>query len=263
MAEPIKPLQELIARLRGPQGCPWDRRQTAQSLCAYLVEEAFEAVDAIQSGDPAAVAEELGDLLFQLVFIVELFAEQGDFDLDRVVAICREKMIRRHPHVFGEAKAETAEQVKASWQRIKQAERQPGASRLDGLPRGLPALMRGHRLSDRAAQAGLDWPDAGAVLAKVEEELGELKLDLARGGQEAAAGELGDALFAMVNLGRHLKVRAEDALARANAKFERRFRRLEEICLARRLDPALLEPAALDMIWNEVKSEENKADNGG
>jgi MazG family protein len=252
----LQRLVDLVARLRSPDGCPWDREQGLADLRAYLLEEAHEAAGAIDEEDWAALAGELGDLLFQVAFVVRLGEEKGVFDLAQVVAGVHAKMIARHPHVFGDAVLADAQAVREAWERRKLREEPTRESLLAGVPPSLPALLAAYRLTQKAAGVGFDWPDAAAVLAKVDEEVAELKSALGRGepARDEAAEELGDLLFTVANLARKLDVDPEAALAAANRKFRRRFaaieRRLAE--QGRTLDDATLEE--MDALWKEAKS---------
>ena len=250
-------LMEIMARLRGENGCPWDRDQTHESIKPYLVEEAYEVLEAIDEQDLAKLKEELGDLMLQIVFHARMAEDAGAFSMQDVPAAINEKLIRRHPHVFGELKAETAQEVLFNWEQIKQAERHKlndRASVLDGVPRELPALLRAHRLQEKASRVGFDWTEAQEVLRKVEEELAELRA--AMDGREAdrVEAELGDLLFALVNLSRFLAVNPEEALRKTIARFIARFRYIEEE-LSRRgrsLRQATLEE--MDALWAEAKA---------
>jgi MazG family protein len=252
----------LIKRLRGENGCPWDRKQTPHSLAVYLIEEVYELVDAISSGDVQAVCEELGDVVFQVLFMAELFAEAGAFDLDAVVARNLEKMIRRHPHVFGEQKALSTDAIRENWHAIKKEERREKTSAtppslLDSIPAGLPALMRAYRVSERAARTGFDWTDAAEVMEKVEEEWGEFKSaagELATAGdREKAAVEFGDIIFTLVNVARFMRFHPETALTAAIRKFERRFRHMEQTFRdgGRELESA--SRGEMDAAWEDAK----------
>lgn len=252
-ARAVARLVQIMRTLRGPGGCPWDREQDMGSLRRYVLEEAHEVVDAIDAGDPGALRAELGDLLLQVVFLAQIAAESGAFDLTGVAATISDKLVRRHPHVFAEARADTAEQVVAAWEEIKHHER-GGGSLLDDVPRALPGLARADKLGKRAAQLFFDWPGPAGVLAKLREEIAELEAAIAEGATEARLEEeLGDALFAMASLGRHLRVSAELAVARAGAKFERRFRQLEEAVAA---GSVAAEAGALEEEWRRIKSRE-------
>jgi ATP diphosphatase len=219
-----------MQRLRDPQdGCPWDVAQDFPSIAPYTIEEAYEVADAIERGDFDALQDELGDLLFQVVFYARMGEERGYFDFDAVATGIAEKMIRRHPHVFGSAEERAAGKVDGSWEEIKEREREahPDDSVLAGVAKALPALKRAEKLGNRAARVGFDWPDRQGVRDKIHEELDELELAVGSREQADIDEEFGDLLFAVVNLARHLDIDAENALARANHKFERRFRAME------------------------------------
>jgi MazG family protein len=258
-------LVRIMARLRDPDGgCPWDLEQNFASIAPYTIEEAYEVAEAIAENDMDGLRGELGDLLLQVLFHAQMADEAGNFSFWDVVETVADKMVRRHPHVFAEADIETAKAQTIAWEAQKAAERAREAekkgrrsSALDGVALGYPALMRALKLQKRAARVGFDWPDAPPVLDKIEEEVAELRQALAADeGGEAEAEELGDLLFSLVNLARHLDIDAEAALRSANAKFERRFRRVEAL-LAQRgadLEGATLE--ALDELWDAAKAEE-------
>lgn len=222
----LERLVALMRRLLAEDGCPWDREQTLASLRPYVLEEACEVMDAIDEGDPSHLCEELGDLLLQIVFQAELSRRAGAFGPDDVVRGICEKLVRRHPHVFGDLAVEGADEVVANWQAIKATERGPRGL-LEGVPRSLPALERARRLSERAARVGFDWPDGRGSREKVAEELGELDAAIASGSQEASEQELGDVLFALVNLARHLGLDPERALRGTADKFVDRFAHVE------------------------------------
>lgn len=264
----LESLRRLVRRLRAPDGCPWDRKQTLPDLRTYLLEEAHEVAAAIDGGDRAELAGELGDLLFQVAFIGVLGEEEGEFDLRGVATAIEAKMIERHPHVFGgAARLEDAGAVIGAWEKAKRrksselagAGRPP--SQLAGVPATLPALAAAYRLGQKAAGVGFDWPQIGGVLAKVHEELAELEVEMARGEtesgrREALEAEVGDLLFAVANLARHLKVDPESALAGGNRKFRRRFAAVEDLCHDRGLPLERLGLAELDALWDEVKAGE-------
>jgi MazG family protein len=253
-------LLALMARLRDPQrGCPWDREQTFSSIAPYTIEEAYEVADAIERGEPEPLRDELGDLLFQVVFHARMAEERGWFDFAAVVTAIHDKLVRRHPHVFAGASPTPQELVRV-WEEQKAQERGEGAV-LSGVPRALPALVRAAKLGRRAARVGFDWPDAQQVRAKVLEELHEMDAALAAATLASEAGtdagaiadELGDLLFSIVNWSRHLKLDAEAALRAANAKFERRFAGMESLARARGLDLQGLSAAEWDALWREAK----------
>jgi MazG family protein len=265
---PIERLRAVMRLLRSDQGCPWDREQSLASLKPFLVEETYEVLDAIDGGDRVRLCEELGDLLLQVVFQAQLCAEEGSFSFDDVATAITEKLIRRHPHVFGHVEVAGAADVLRNWDAIKQGEKAaadaPGAlpaSALDGVPRHLPALHRANEVQKRAARQGFDWDRLPPVLDKIEEELQELKRLLpARDADPAAIREeLGDLLFAAVNLSRFLGHQPEDVLHESIAKFARRFRAVEEQVRAqdRRMPDCTL--AELDACWEAVKASEGPA----
>ena len=225
-------LVEILARLRAPDGCPWDREQTHESLLKHLLEEAVEVVEAVRAQDDTNLAEELGDVLLQVVFHAQLASEEGRFTIEDVVRSISEKMVRRHPHVFGSAVAETAEAVHAQWEMIKAQEKAaagkaPAQSVLDKVSRALPALTRAQELQKRAANVGFAWSDPADAVAKVREELAEFEAELRKGDRPRLAEEFGDLLFAVAAVGRQVGLEAEQELIHGNAKFEARFRRLE------------------------------------
>lgn len=251
----LEGLLALMARLRDPQsGCPWDLKQTFESIAPYTIEEAYEVADAIERGDPERLRDELGDLLFQVVFHARMAEERGWFDFADVAESIRAKLVRRHPHVFAGAAIDERD-LGREWEAQKAREREqtalyPGErGTLAGVPHALPALTRAAKLGRRAARVGFDWPGARGARAKVDEELGEL--DTASAAD--AAGELGDLLFAVVNLSRHLQLDAETALRGANAKFERRFRRMERLAGERGLALQSLSAAEWDELWRHAK----------
>jgi len=246
-------LVEIMHRLRAPGGCPWDREQTFASLRRYVLEEAYEVVQAIDDGDFEALPDELGDLLLQIVFQAEIAAEEGRFTVSDVADSISDKLVRRHPHVFGEVEVADADEVLRNWEAIKHQER-GGGSVLDDVPHSLPSLARAEKLGKRAAQRGFDWDGPAPVLAKVHEELAEVEHELRAGGDpDRLEAEIGDLLFAVVNLARHLKLSAEVSANRANAKFERRFRAVERAVEEGRVGADL---DAMEGEWNRLKSEE-------
>ncbi len=248
----LEDLRELLARLRGPQGCPWDRKQDPESLKIYLLEETYELAEALDREDPNDIREELGDLLFLMLFICRIYEEQGVFNLAHVMEKIHEKMIRRHPHVFGEEKWRKPEEVVQGWQGLK-AQEKPDQGPFDSIPATLPSLLKAHRLSQRAAGLGFDWPDIRGVLEKVHEELRELEEAIEGPDPSAAREELGDLLFALVNLGRFLGIPAENALRSANQKFLDRFQHMLAACRREGLAPESLSLKALEALWVEAK----------
>jgi ATP diphosphatase len=259
----IDKLIDVMARLRHPtEGCPWDVEQTFETIAPYTIEEAYEVADAIDRRDMAALRDELGDLLLQVVFHSRMAEEADEFVFEDVAGAISDKLIRRHPHVFGDGTADAASAVKESWESLKATERAEKAANdgrphsvLDDVPTAFPALMRAEKLQKRAARVGFDWPDLAPVLDKVMEELGELKAEIDNGGTaDRVSEEAGDLLFACVNLLRHLKVDPESALRSANAKFEQRFRAVEATLAAdcRRPDDADLDE--LEALWQRAKA---------
>jgi nucleoside triphosphate diphosphatase len=253
----VQELLAIMARLRAADGCPWDRQQTFASIAPYTIEEAYEVADAVQRGDMPHLRDELGDLLFQVVFHSQMASEAGQFDFEAVAGSICEKLLRRHPHVFGDRAQLSAAEQSIAWEEIKARERGAAdASALQGVPDALPALMRADKLSKRAARVGFDFEFASQSADKVAEELAEV-LDAANGKPAAAVfEEVGDLLFAAANLARKLDVDAEAALRAANAKFERRFRRMERLAIERGEVFAELNLAAQESLWLSVKRDE-------
>ncbi len=244
--------QETIAHLRAPEGCPWDRKQTHASLRPYLLEETYEVLDALDTGDVAALREELGDLLLQIVLHSQIAIDEGEFRMADVIATINEKIVRRHPHVWGSTEVSDEQDVKVNWDRLKQAEKNHrGKSRLDGVPKSLPALVQSHSYQDRAARVGFDWDSMEPVIAKVREELDEA---LTAEDAESRAGEIGDLLFAVVNLARWLDVEPESALRGANARFYRRFEYIEQQAAAQGRDLDEMTLADMDALWDDAKA---------
>jgi len=251
----IESLLDIMAQLRAPEtGCPWDLQQDFRSIAPYTLEEAYEVVDAIEQGDGGALKEELGDLLFQVVYHAQMAHEAGWFDFNAVVTGICEKMIRRHPHVFGDDVIHTAEAQTKAWELHKERERGERESVLEGVPLTLPALTRADKLQKRAARVGFDWPSIHGVSDKVEEELEELREELqSNADTDALMDEAGDLLFAAVNLVRHARVDPEAALRQGNRKFSRRFRMVEELCAAAGKTVAETDLDTLDSYWDQVK----------
>jgi nucleoside triphosphate diphosphatase len=261
----IMRLLEIMAALRTPgTGCPWDLEQDFRTIAPYTLEEAYEVADAIEHNDLEQLREELGDLLLQVVFHARMAEEQGAFDFGDVVETITEKLVRRHPHVFADAEGHTATVVKGMWERIKSEEKTAKAARkgqsapsgaLAGVPVALPALTRALKLQDKAGAVGFDWNDPKAVLAKIREEADEIEQALDQGDAGVAA-EVGDLLFAAVNLARHLKADPESILRATNQKFERRFAAIEQALAARGKKPADADLAEMDALWDEAKAAE-------
>jgi MazG family protein len=250
---PLEQLLRIMARLRAPDGCPWDQEQNHASLRQSVIEEAYEVAAAINSGDDANLKEELGDLLLQVVFHAQLAREEGRFDFDGIARVIAEKLVRRHPHVFGSENAADSTAVLARWEEIKRAEKgETRASLLDGVSAGMPGLMRAEKVQKKAAKVGFDWSEVAPVIAKVREETAEVEAAL--GNPVKVEEELGDLLFAVVNLARRLKVDGEVALQRATDKFVARFQQVEAIALeeGRQLEGMSL--AEMDAIWDRVKA---------
>jgi len=258
----ISRLLEIMAALRTPgSGCPWDLEQNFRTIAPYTLEEAYEVADAIAREDMAELKDELGDLLLQVVFHARMAQEQGAFDFADVVETITTKLIRRHPHVFADAEGRTAKAVEGLWEQIKAEEKAERgetapAGALAGVPVALPALIRALKLQDKAGRVGFDWNDPRAVLAKIREEADEIEADLDRKDPARAADEVGDLLFAVVNLARHLKADPEGILRQTNLKFERRFASIERALAARGKTPKEASLAEMDALWNEAKAAE-------
>lgn len=251
-------LRQIIVRLRQPDGCPWDIKQTPESFKSYLIEETHELLEAIDKNDPALIKEELGDLLFQLIFINQLFEEQGKFTLSEVITSITGKMIERHPHVFGDEVVTSEAEQRRRWNQIKAKEKKETkavADLLGNVPKSLPSLRRAQRVSERAASNGFEWRDTSQAFAKLQEEVAELREAVAHGNPEQIAEELGDALFMLVNLGRLTKTNSEDALQSTTNKFIRRFSLLEQKAKAAGHTVADLSTASQLVLWEEVKKD--------
>jgi tetrapyrrole methylase family protein/MazG family protein/ATP diphosphatase len=264
MSEKFDELVAVMARLRAPGGCPWDREQTYGSLAQYLLEESYEAFDAIQeaeqTGDTANLKEELGDLLLQVVFHATIGAEKGDFTIEDVAAGVSQKLILRHPHVFGDEKLERAQDVLDNWDTLKANERKASGkteknkeSMLDDVPVHFPGLLEALKLTKKAAKVGFDWPDRGPVFEKIQEEIAELEKAIDQRDPGEVAGEIGDLLFAVVNLARHLDVEPETALKTTNRKFRRRFAYIEKELAAAGRGPENAGLEEMDELWNRAK----------
>ncbi len=252
----ISQLARLLSIVRDlRERCPWDREQKLTDVTKYLIEEAYEAADAIARGDPIAIADELGDLLVQVLFAAVIAEQEGRFAVASLPQMATDKLVRRHPHVYAGGKAETAAEVVANWNQIKREERKAEGfqSALDGIAKGLPALMRAEKLGTRARQAGMDWADIHEVLAKVREEMDELEGALAANDSDAAACELGDMLLALANAPRFIGHDAEETLRRACEKFICRFERVQQIASTRGLDLTKMTATELESLWQEAK----------
>jgi len=273
MSEKFDELIGVMARLRAPGGCPWDREQTYASLAPYLLEEAFESFDAIfeaSEGKPENLREELGDLLLQIIFHSQIAEELGDFTIEDVCQTISRKMILRHPHVFGDKKLDTASDVLSNWDELKRAEREitksedkPKDSILDDVPLAFPALIEANKLTRKAAKVGFDWENAEQIFDKLNEEVSELKQGISENQTENIEEEIGDLLFVVVNLARKLDVEPETALKKTNRKFRKRFNFIETALKKRGRSPAESNLMEMDNLWNEAKKEssiENSAD---
>ncbi len=251
----IEKLIDIMSALRDPEtGCPWDRQQTMESIIPYTLEEIYELVDAIEQNNTEEIRDELGDLLFHIIFYSQMASEAGSFDFAGVASAVSGKLERRHPHVFAGQQLNTVEEVKSNWRKMKREER--GGDYLGSVARALPAMLRAEKLQKRAAQAGFDWDEPAPVLAKVEEEIDELKQGMAtEQGHSRLQGELGDVLFAAINLARHLEINPETALREANNKFERRFHFIQSTLEANgeNLETATME--RMDELWEQSKNE--------
>lgn len=251
----------LIARLRGPDGCPWDRAQTKPDIGRYLIEEAYEVLEALEGASPENVREELGDLLFQILFLARMAEEAGEFTTAGLLTEITAKMVRRHPHVFGNATVDGVEEVRKNWERIKadvEHKGTDGDSLTAGIPDSLPTLAKAQRIADRASSAGFDWPDADGVLEKVEEELAEFRAALKTKQPERVRDEAGDLIFTLVNLCRFVEVDAESALRASLRKFTARFTHMEQNLAARGMTLRDSSQAEMDRFWEEAKKIEGK-----
>ena len=275
MSKSFDDLVQIMARLRAPGGCPWDRKQTHETLKPYLLEEAYEVLEAIDHGRTPQLREEMGDLLLQVIFHAQIAAESGTFTIEDVVQHLCDKLVRRHPHVFGGAeeqdKAKNADEVYARWEQIKRAEREESGeprSALDGVPKTLPALLRAYQIQARASRVGFDWPKLDEVLKKLDEELGEWREAMAQAescdGDPAAArrveDELGDVLFTLVNAARFLKVNPEDTLRRTVDRFIERFQHVEAAARSSGRDLNKMTLAEMDELWEQAKAAARKAE---
>ena len=248
--ERFEALVNIIARLRGPNGCPWDREQTHASLRENLLEEAYEVLEALDRGDASRLCEELGDLMLQIVLHAQIAAEAGDFEMADVLSKISAKLIRRHPHIFGDSRAEDAEEVRVNWERLKQAERDERTSMLDGVSRRMPALAYSQRVQSRVARIGFDWKDNEDIIDKLVEEIGEFKQ---AGTPAEKSAEFGDLLFTLVNIARREGIDPESALREANTKFYQRFTWMENACRERGLNLGDMSLEEQDALWDEAK----------
>ena len=252
-----KDLIKIMEKLRSPEGCPWDRKQTHESLLPYLLEETYEVVDAVKKGNDEELKEELGDLLLQVVFHSQIAKERGAFDVEDVIDSIARKLIHRHPHVFGDREdIKTAEDVNREWERLKEKEGKKKESLLDGIPESMPALERAYKLQKRAAKVGFDWEGFEGIKEKLIEELSEIEEELKRGNRKKIEEEVGDLLFMAVNLARFLGVHPEIALRRANEKFERRFRYMERKAKERGKELKEMSLDEMEALWQEAKGKE-------
>ena len=257
---PIDQVIEIMRKLRAPVGgCPWDREQNLETLKPFLIEECYELIDAIDSGDVEKHKEELGDMLLQIIFQVQLRQEKGEFGFDDICTVLAEKLIRRHPHVFADVKVTGSKDVLTKWEEIKNTEKKNGKrSVVDGVPKHLPALMKAHQVQSRAARVGFDWSAIHDVMAKLEEELEETKEAMRSGDREHIAEEIGDLLFSVVNLSRFQKLHAEELLAATVRKFSRRFQGVEALVQAEGKLMTECTLAELDAFWDKVKLQEKQ-----
>jgi tetrapyrrole methylase family protein / MazG family protein len=254
----FKELLTIMEKLRGEKGCPWDKVQNRESIKPYIIEEAYELIEAIEENDPEKIKEELGDLLFQIVFQCQLAREKNEFDMSAVIEKIGEKMISRHPHVFGEAECRTPGEVVKQWEVLKKQEGKLRDSILEGVPKAMSSLLRAHRLQKRAAQVGFDWEKVEDVLKKVDEEMNELKEALKSGKKEEMEDELGDIFFMLVNLSRFIKVNPEDAHRKTISKFIHRFRHIEMRAAEQGRELSGMTLEEMDNLWDEAKQNERK-----
>jgi MazG family protein len=253
MMSSIDRLREIVTKLRAPDGCPWDREQTHATLKSHLLEECYELIDAIDDQDDEALLEELGDVLLQVVLHAQMASEEGRFDFDQIADRIADKLVLRHPHVFGDNKLSTSDAVLRQWDTIKRSEKQGRKSAIDGIPRTLPALAKAQKVQVKAARAGFDWPEAHDVLAKIHEEISEIGTAKDTG---ELSEELGDLLFSIVNFARKRSLDAEGLLQSATDKFTRRFRTIETLAAKRGIQLSALSLPELDLLWEEAKESE-------
>lgn len=255
MSKRFNNLLKIMSKLRGKKGCPWDKEQTTESLKPFLIEEAYEVIEAIDEKSPEKMKEELGDLLLQVVFHAQLAKERKEFDMEDILETLEEKLIRRHPHVFGDASYEDAKEVLVQWEKIKKQEKAniKRESMLDSVPKELPALLRAHRLQDKASRVGFDWKHINDVFAKVEEEIKEFKGAVEEKKPDEIEDELGDIFFALVNVARFLEINPEDALRKTISKFISRFRYIEEKAKEAKRELSDMTLEEMDKFWEEAK----------
>ncbi len=257
MSELGKKFEELVSisrHLRGPDGCPWDRKQTLETIKSYIVEEAYEVIQAIEEGDDKELIEELGDLLYQVVFVSQIKEEEGAFGIYEVIAALCEKLIRRHPHVFGDMKAKNAEEAVRRWhsEKLKEKGRK---KRLLEIPRSMPSVMRAQRIGEKVSQVGFDWSDVGGVVEKLREELSELEKEIEKGDREGIEKEWGDLFFTLVNLGRFLKLDTENVAHKAIDKFVKRFSLLEDKAKKEGKEISSISTDEMNVLWEKIKEE--------
>jgi tetrapyrrole methylase family protein/MazG family protein len=252
-------LGQIMDRLRGKDGCPWDRKQTFESLKTFLIEEVYEVLEAIDEGSPEGLKGELGDLLMHIFFLAQVSKERGEFDIYDVARSAVAKMINRHPHVFGETRASTAEEVEVNWSELKRREKgkSKATSLLDDIPLYLPALLRAYRLTQKASSVGFDWKDPGELFEKIQEELREFREVIRDGDQKRIEAEFGDLLFTVANVGRFIQVNPEEALRKSNAKFVTRFQYVESVLSKRKKSLKEASLREMDQIWEEAKALES------
>ncbi len=248
-------LKRIIAKLRAPDGCPWDREQTHNSIKQYLIEEAYEVIQTIDEAKTDKLCDELGDLLLQILLHTQIAEEKGEFDMEDVIRSVSEKMIRRHPHVFGDAKADSPDEVVANWDEIKRKENNGEGSLLDSVPKNIPSLAYSHAIQNRAARTGFDWKDFAGILDKVMEELGELRQAET---QQQKVHEFGDLVFVLTNVARWLNIDPELSLRQANDRFYRRFKYMEEVCVTKNIQLGSLSFDEQNQLWEEAKRKEKE-----
>jgi tetrapyrrole methylase family protein/MazG family protein len=256
MGKEVDRFIEIVARLRAPDGCPWDREQTHRSLLSCLLDESYEFFEAVEENDDVKMREELGDLLLQVVLHAQLAADDGKYTIEEVAADISEKLIRRHPHVFGETEVSSSTEVLQNWEKIKKLEKKTCKYIVDDIPEAMPALFRAEKMQRRVSRVGFDWTEVKPVLDKVIEEFNEFREALESGRQEHAEEELGDIMFALVNVARHHHICAEDALRKTTHKFARRFRHIEDRIAQSGKDMAATSLEEMDRYWDEAKEQE-------